>query len=242
MPNPEPRGGEIWRIVEAQHKISTMKLVDNPAEQEILERLLDESKPPVPQECQHLHWLLFTPFRYEARGDSRFRRQGRTPPVFYAAENVDTAITEFSFWRLLFFAESPETPWPRNPLEATAFSVRYQTETCLDLTAPPYDDRAENWCHPTDYTATHAVADEARGLGCGAIRSWSARARGREYNVSLLSCAAFRDHVPIQQQSWHVLLRPAGVSARCETPESSLHFNRDYFDRDPRVARLDWER
>ena len=223
-----------------------MKLVDNPDEQETLERLLEAGKPPVPAECRHLHWLLFTPFRYEARSDSRFRRQGRTPPVFYAAENTDTAIAEFSFWRLLFLIESPDTPWPRNPSEATAFSVRYDTAKCLDLTAPPYDGRPDDWRHPTDYTATHAVADEARALDCGAIRSWSARARSgdgqKEGNISLLSCAAFRDHVPLQAQSWHVLLHPAGISARCETPKCDLYFDRAYFDRDPRVAALNWDR
>lgn len=219
-----------------------MKLVDNPDEQKTLEELLDASKPPVPEQCKHLHWLLFTPFRYEARGDSRFRRLGRTPPVFYAAETIDTAIAEFSFWRLLFFVESPHTPWPRNPLEATAFSVRFDTERCLDLTLPPYDDRAEDWEHPTSYAATHAIADEARTLDCGAIRLRSARDPQGRYNVSLLTCAAFRDHRPVQRQSWHVHLHGMGISARCETPRTDLHFPQAYFARDPRVAALDWDR
>lgn len=123
LSNPSPYGGEIWRLVEAQHRVSTMKLVDNPREQETLEEILDATKPPVPDECSHLHWLLFTPFRYDARTDSRFRREGRTPAIFYAAEHIETAVAEMAFWRLLFFIESPGTPWPANPLEMTAFSV-----------------------------------------------------------------------------------------------------------------------
>lgn len=222
--------------------MSTMKLVDNPDEQETLEALLDASKPPVPEQCRHLHWLLFTPFRYEARGDSRFRRPGKTPPVFYAAENADTAIAEFSFWRILFFAESPGTPWPRNPLEATVFSVRYKTGRCLDLTRPPYDDRAEDWRHPTHYAAAQSVADEARAADCEAIKSRSARDPRKRCNISLLTCAAFLDHEPIRRQSWHVLLHPMGISAQCETPKSDLHFDRDCFARDPRVAALNWDR
>ena len=53
-----------------------MALVDTMAEQQRLEQLLDESKPPVPPECRSLHYLLATPFRYGAPypGGSRFRR------------------------------------------------------------------------------------------------------------------------------------------------------------------------
>ena len=110
LANPGPRAGTIWRMVEAQHRVSTMKLIDDADEQHTLEELLDASKPPVPAECASLHYLLFTPFRYEARADSRFRRAGATPPVFYAAEQVDTAVAEITFWRLLFFPRKPGNP------------------------------------------------------------------------------------------------------------------------------------
>ena len=58
--------GRCWRVVEAQHVVSTLKLVDTLAEQALLEDLLEETKPPVPPECRHLHYLLATPFRYGA--------------------------------------------------------------------------------------------------------------------------------------------------------------------------------
>src|SRR5205085_3795769 len=109
--------GTCWRVVEAQHKVSTLKLVDTLAEQALLEDLIESSKPPVPPECRHLHYLLATPFRYGAAypNGSRFRRAGMTEGVFYAAEAVATAVAEMAFHRLLFFAESPATPWPANP-------------------------------------------------------------------------------------------------------------------------------
>src|SRR5688500_2757171 len=105
-----------------------MALVDTLEEQALLEQGLDDSKPAVPHECRNLHYLLFTPFRYGApypRG-SRFRRAGLhpttqsprrggpglTPGTFYASLQIMTAVAEIAFWRLLFYAESPETPWP----------------------------------------------------------------------------------------------------------------------------------
>ncbi len=111
------RAGTCWRLVEAQHRVSTLKLVDSVAEQELLENIIESSKPPLPPECRDLHYLLSTPFRYGAAypTGSRFRRAGMTEGVFYASEAPHTAVAEMSFYRLLFFAESPDTPWPANP-------------------------------------------------------------------------------------------------------------------------------
>ena len=69
-----PFQGVLWRAVEAQHVVSTRALVDTLAEQHVLERLLEEGKPPVPGGAARLHYLLFTPFRYAPPpGGSRFR-------------------------------------------------------------------------------------------------------------------------------------------------------------------------
>ena len=111
-------------MVEAQHRVSTMKLVDSLEEQELLETLLETSKPPFPPACRHLDWLLATPFRYGAfyPTGSRFRRAGMTPGVFYAAEGLATAVAEMAFYRLLFFADSPATPWPVNTRPSAFFT------------------------------------------------------------------------------------------------------------------------
>ena len=86
-----------WRIVEAQHVASTMKIVDDAAEQDVLELLLETSKPPQPSAVSTLDYLLATPFRYDPRrGGSRFR--GATDPgVFYGAHRalVDAEVLLF---------------------------------------------------------------------------------------------------------------------------------------------------
>ena len=115
-----------------------MALVDTLDEQTLLEQLIEESKPAVPADCRDLHYLLSTPFRYGAPypSGSRFRRAGLTPGVFYASSSISTAVAEMSFRRLLFFAESPATPWPANAVDHTAFSVRFATRQGHDLTSP----------------------------------------------------------------------------------------------------------
>ncbi|PHQ98025.1 MAG: hypothetical protein COB40_01880 [Marinosulfonomonas sp.] len=71
----EPYIGRVWRIVEGQHLMSTMALVDSLQEQRLLEDILERSKPAVPTECQHLHYLMAAPFRFGLYPvDSQFRR------------------------------------------------------------------------------------------------------------------------------------------------------------------------
>ena len=156
--------GVCWRFVEAQHIVSTLKLVDSLDEQNLLEDLLEDAKPPLPKECVGLDYLLSTPFRYGAPYPfgSRFRRAGMTEGVFYASERIGTAASELIFHRLLFFAESPDTPWPANPGEFTGFSVGYATVAGLDLTRPPLSGDREMWCHPNNYGPCQDLADAAR--------------------------------------------------------------------------------
>jgi len=230
-------------VVEAQHVVSTLKIVDTLREQERLEQLLDESEPPVPPDCRHLHYLLSTPFRYGApypRG-SRFRRAGLTPGVFYGSQTVRTAVAEMTFARLLFFAESPATPWPANASEHTVFQVRFRTALGIDLSAAPFDRDRAFWAHPTDYTACQAVADAARAAGVEVIRYPSAR-ETNGINLALLTCAAFSVTAPVERETWRLYFDSGGVRALCAFPERRLSFDRASFAADPRIAELRWER
>ena len=115
--NARTLAGTCWRLVEAQHHVSTLKLVDSVDEQEQLRRPHRGDKPPLPPECRDLHYLLSTPFRYGAvyPTGSRFRRAGMTEGVFYASETAQTAVAEMAFYRLLFFAEIATYALAREP-------------------------------------------------------------------------------------------------------------------------------
>lgn len=239
-----PASGRVWRFVEAQHFVSTMKITDTLDEQYRLEEIIDASKPLYPPECRGLHPLQFTPFRYApARPhDGRFRRAGAAEGVFYAAETEETAMAEMAFWRLLTFVDSPETPWPANPFELTAFAVRYETAKQIDLTAPPYDAQAAIWTHPTDYEPCIRLAETARREGVGAIRTRSARDPAGGANVALLTCAAFADAEVAAQRTWRLHLSASGAMAVREHPRAGVEFARDAFAGDPRIAALNWNR
>jgi len=220
-----------------------MKLVDTLEEQSLLESIVDVTKPPVPPECVALHYLLSTPFRYGAPypSGSRFRKAGFTAGVFYASKTVTTAVAELAFHRLLFFADSPGTPWPSDAGDYTAFSVRFRSGACLDLSAPPLDAGRQRWTHPTDYGPCQALAETARDAGVEVLRSPSARDRGG-VNIALLTCRAFAGREPIGRQTWRIGLNAHGVRAICDHPDAGLAFDREAFAADPRIARLRWER
>ena len=236
--------GRCWRVVEAQHRVSTMKLVDTLAEHEVLEAAIESSKPSIPPECRHLHYLLVTPFRYQSaypRG-SRFRRAGVSPGVFYASRTAATAVAEMAFHRLLFFAQSPQTPWPANAGEFTAFAVEIRTRAALDLTRPPFDAYRSSWMDCTDYEPCQALAVEARAAGVDVIRYPSARDPDRGVNIAVLSCRAFASADPVEQQTWRLHLGSAGVRAVCAFPDARMEFGPQAFSRDPRIAGLEWDR
>jgi RES domain len=237
-----PLRGKCWRSVEAQHHVSTTKLTDSQEEQRRLEELIEETKPQVPEECRGLDFLLFTPFRYAPYPTgSRFRRTGRTAGVFYASDTPKTAIAERAFYKLLFFAESPGTPWPREADDVTVFAVEYETLFALDLSAEPFSRDRAHWTHLTNYDACQEFADIARQSRINVIRYQSVRDTAG-FNLALLSCTAFAKPAEVGRQTWRMHLSDIGVKAVCEMPSDRLDFGRSAFSSDPRLANMNWDR
>jgi RES domain len=234
----------VWRLVEAQHYVSTRKLVDSRAEQELLEDLIEETKPATPIECRHLDFLLSTPFRYGSAypKGSRFRRAGRTDGVFYASEEPSTAVAEMAFFRLLFFAESPTTPWPTNAADFTGFAAAVASSRSLDLTASSLVRDKSAWIDPLEYEPCQALADAARAVETEIIRYESVRDPNRCANVAVLKCHAFAKPNPIDHQTWRIRLSATGAQAFCESPRQWIEFDRRTFANDPRIARMTWDR
>lgn len=232
-----------WRVVEAQSQVSTMKLTDTLDEQAALENLIEETKAKVPEECGHMGYLLLTPFRYiPYLFDSRFRRAGSSDGVFYASESHATAVAEAAFYRLLFYAESPETPWPANPAEYTAFAADIATDKAIDLTRPPLVRDRALWIQLTDYAACLDLADAARAAALEVIHYQSVRDPQSGANIAVLACRSFAANDAVDRQTWHVHFSRSGVRAACEAPALTIPFGRDIFAADPRVSAMRWDR
>ncbi|MBC5783460.1 RES family NAD+ phosphorylase [Ramlibacter sp. USB13] len=192
---------ELWRGVEAQHRVATMRLVDNLAEQELLEQLLEASKPPLPPGARTRDYLLFTPFRYASPWPSRFRRP-HEPGAWYGADEPATVAAELAHWRWTFFMDSDGLRETQLVTEHTFFRARFAGRE-LDLTQAPWAQHREQWRHPDDYAACQQLAAAARALEppVQAIRYESARREGGLCQVvfDVQALALPRQHL---QQTW----------------------------------------
>lgn len=205
----------IWRIVEAQHVAATMKLVDNAAEQDVLEALLETSKPPFPDATGGLHYLLATPFRYDPlHKGSRFRAIA-DPGVFYGAGTVRTACAEVGFARWKFLSEAADLD-KIEPVAHTAFQADVRTRA-VNLQVAPFHRDAAKWTHPDDYSATQSFARIARQSGVGAIVYRSVRDRDDGWCAALLTPTAFPKKRPRPaMQTWWLAVFPGEVVWRRE--------------------------
>ncbi|HKD54111.1 MAG TPA: RES family NAD+ phosphorylase [Steroidobacteraceae bacterium] len=210
-----PYAHVLWRVVEAQHTASTMRLVDSLEEQSILESILEESKPPLPPAARPLHYLLATPFRYRPHHGSRFRAP-LEPGVWYGGEALRTALAEKSYWRLRFLLDSPETPDLR-PVPHTAFTAAVRTSAAIDLTrAPLVRDRAA-WTDPESYAGTQALAASAREARLQIIRYQSVRDPEHAACAAVLTPLVFGRGKPRSQETWFIAASRARV--RCAPDE-----------------------
>ena len=202
------RSAALWRGVEAQHVVATMRLVDNLEEQRVLEELLEASKPPLPPEAQGRHYLIFTPFRYRSPVPSRFRRAS-DPGVWYGAEELKTACAEVAFWKWRFLIDSDALADEALHTEHTFFEAKVRGR-CVDLTASPWKSAARVWCHKTDYSACQNLADDARNRNLGWIRYVAVRVPVGIGGAVLKADALSIDEA-FQQQTWACKTMRAGA-------------------------------
>jgi hypothetical protein len=216
-----------------------MAITDTLDEQAILEDLIERHKPAVPEAARNLHFLLFTPFRYRpVHPGSRFRRPNDPRGVFYAGETDRAALAERAFYALLAMAESIDDTPPHWRGQVTVFTVPLQSQTAVDLTAPPFSAHRAAFIAPTDYSACQAFADTARAADCAIIRYESARDPDGGCNIALFDPGAFARNAPSTLPTWHLEANAHGVRAIADFRDDRRTFPRAAFDADPRLAPL----
>ena len=215
------RRAALWRGVEAQHVVATMRLADNLEEQRALEELLETSKPPLPLEARGRHYLIFTPFRYRSPIPSRFRRAS-DPGVWYGAQELKAACAEVAYWKWRFLMDSDALADRALHTEHTFFEAEVRGR-CVDLTAPPWKSAARVWRHKIDYSACQDFASEARKRDLAWIRYAAVRVPdgigGAVLRPDVLSLAE-----AFEQQTWACKTLRAGAYLRRTGRRESYDF------------------
>jgi hypothetical protein len=187
----EPITETAWRVVEDQSRSSTRKMVDSTAEHELLEKLIEDSKPKFiyqksEQAFEGLHYLLSTPFRYPPlRRGSRFgQRHERN--LFYASLALETALCEKAFHRLNFLLASAGNIGGKS-VNCTAFNINVSTKGGIDLCKKPFVDFRERISSPLSYNDSQALGAAMRSDGIEAFISYSARSKKNGKNLNIFT-------------------------------------------------------
>lgn len=195
-----------WRAVEAQHQVSTRKLVDTADEQALLEELIDRAKPP-DLTGGKTHYLLFTPFRYPPlRHGSRFGTRHERG-IWYGSETLAAAFAEVAYYRLLFL-EGTKSDLRDVTTQLTAFAVSARSARGVDLVSPPFDKHRRTIASPVKYAESQALGSAMRKASVELFRFPSARAPGRTgethgVNVAAFTPGVFGKAMPRDLQTWH---------------------------------------
>jgi hypothetical protein len=212
---------EPWRAVEAQHQVSTRKLVDSAAEQELLEELIDRAKPR-DLTGGRTHYLLATPFRYPplrhgSRFGTRFDRG-----IWYGSQTRQTMFAEVAYYRLVFLEGTAADLGPVTT-QLTAFSVRARSARGVDLVRPPFAAYRRTIASPQKYDATQSLGAAMRAAGVELIRYPSARdTEEGGVNVAAFVPTVFGAAKPRNLETWH-----------CTATKDVVELvKRDYFGRD----------
>lgn len=234
-----PINAEAHRVVESQHRSATRKLVDTLEEHELLETLIEKSKPDIPKdpEFKKLHYLFFTPFRYPPlRHGSRF---GSTfeRALWYGAFELETALAEVAFYRFYFLLGSSATlELLENQkiveVELTSFIAQISTKKGIDLTLPPFEKYKDEISSPSSYHISQKLGTSMREASIEAFLYGSAR-RKNYTNIGLFSPKAFKDKTPKKNsyQSWLCISTKKSVefSLKSYQKQQTIRFNLEAF-------------
>lgn len=189
-----------WRVVEAQHQVSTRKLVDSAEEQELLEELIDSVKP-ADVIGGRLHYLLSTPFRYPPlRHGSRFGSRTERG-IWYGSETLAAAFAEVAYYRLLFL-EGTSALLDTLATALTAFKSTVTGARAIDLSAPPFNHYRDSIASPVSYSEAQLLGRDMRAASVDVFRFPSARSADG-VNVGVFIPSAFGKYKPRSFETWH---------------------------------------
>ena len=168
--------GRLYRIIESQEEVATRSLVDSLQKQEILENLLEQSKPARLPGSEHLHYLLATPFRYPPLPwGSRFGGTAETG-IFYGSKTVDTVLSEAAYYRLLFLNDMELAPIGPVTSYHQVFSAKYCADPGVRLQAEGWQEYWPQLTAATEYRFCQQLGAQMRNCGVQGVEAPSARA------------------------------------------------------------------
>jgi hypothetical protein len=197
---------DIWRVIETQEVAATRAITSSAKTQQRLEALLDQYKPPVPADCEHLSYLLSTPFRYPPlEHGSRFGSLWARG-IFYGALEKITACAEAAVY-LWLFQSGPIDLGPLKKIrdQRCLFSVKLHSARTLDLRKINNPSILKKIMLKNDWQYSQQVGDQLREANIDYFYYPSCRIEAG-CNIAVISPQAFVEPQPQIQESWQMQL------------------------------------
>ncbi|MFK7816932.1 MAG: RES family NAD+ phosphorylase [Gammaproteobacteria bacterium] len=221
---------EVFRVAESQQKIATNTLVDTLEEQQILEEMLDQVKPRIPQGCESFDYLIYTPFRYPPlKHGSRFGKKIH-PSIFYGSKTINAAFAELAYYRFIYYDGMITSPRKQQKVtQHTSFSVNVRTSRGVELNKPPFNKYKRKLSDPAAYSDSQKIGEEMREKEVEVFTYFSARATN-EVNVGIFDCKAIQNFMPNALKHWSCITRDESVTIRSlDDSWSNISFELDQF-------------
>ncbi len=216
------------RIVEAQEINATYQLVDSIDEHEILEQLIESSKPKIPYDMRGYHYLLSTPFRYPPLNyGSRFGSV-HEPSLLYGSISESTCIAECAFYRLNFFHSMVQPPTVIKA-QHTLFTAGFRSSAVIDLSSLAFSKYNSQITNKTDYTFTQNLGSFLRDNGFNCLLYPSARDPDLGINVGLFNPEPLKDKKPISIAEWYSQVTRERVQFKSIRNNRSYHYDISIF-------------
>ena len=176
-------------------------MVNDLAEQDVLEQLLENSKPDDGHPA--LHYLLSTPFRYPPLPwGSRFGAK-HSRGLLYGSLSLATCAAETAYYRLvLWYGMAIAPPSGHIRSEHNAFTARYSSRRAIRLQLPPFNQHAASLQQRHNYKSTQLLGSNMRDAGVALFEFVSARCANGGLNVALLEPAGLQDNQPGNLSHW----------------------------------------
>ncbi len=221
---------EPWRVVEDQHILSSRDLVDSIEEHDLLEELIEESKPLIETGKDY---LIFTPFRYPPlKYGSRF---GSTiePSLWYGSLQLETAFTEVAYYRLKFF-EDTHADLGNVEISMTAFTAFIVSNRGVDLTEMPFNQYTQYISNKSTYDYSQLLGTHMREDNIEVFIYSSARTSAMTKNIAAFTQSVFqykKNQYVNNEQKWKCFANRHRIEfTRIELKgKKRFSFSEDYF-------------
>ena len=226
----ESYSGFGFRIIETQEYAASLNLVETHAEQLLLEEILDTSKPPYRPDTEHLHYLLKTPFRYPPLNHgSRFASKTE-PSLFYGSISLDTALSEFAYYRFLFLNDILANYEGTNRAEFAYFKFAISSKRSCNLSGGIFKQFQKELTSRTNYTFAQEMGHWLRSNDVDFWLYKSVRDLNEGLNIAISNPCSFSSNKPLERVEISCITTKAVVSVSIkERNQQPVIFNLDDF-------------